>query len=138
MLDSNDLLRAIKKASTQAVEQSKPTNLTFGKVVCASPLQIKVEQKLTLGMAHLILTRNVTDFNVNMTVEHTTQDHSHSHTITDSFTGGGSASSESHHHAYQGRKSFVVHNALVLGEDVVLMRMQGGQQYLVLDRVVNL
>lgn len=47
-----------------AFKASKPTDVVFGKVVSESPLQIKVDQKLTLGSAQLILSRNVTKHTV--------------------------------------------------------------------------
>ncbi len=129
MRDANDLVKLIKKAATDAVEQSKPTGLTFGKVVSSSPLQIKIEQKMTLSTAQLMLTRNVTNHTVSMTVDH----------LTENKNGGsGDSSFASHNHEYKGTKSFTVLNGLTVGEEVVLLRMQGGQKYLVLDRVVNL
>ena len=62
LLDANDLLMAIKKASVEAVDATKPTALVFGKVTSSSPLKINVEQKMTLTAAQLVLTRNVTDY----------------------------------------------------------------------------
>lgn len=137
MLDSNDLLVSIKKAAVEAVEAGKPTALTFGRVIETSPLRINVEQKMTLTAAQLMLTRNVTNFQVNMTVNHATDPHTHTHEITDTYTGSGSASSETHHHTYSGTKTFTVHNALAVGDEVVMVRMQGGQRFLVLDKVVR-
>lgn len=41
----------------------------------------------------------------------------------------------SHSHSYSGKKKFTVHNGLKKGEKVILIRMQGGQQFVVLDRM---
>lgn len=41
----------------------------------------------------------------------------------------------SHSHSYSGRKKFTVHNGLKKGEKVILIRMQGGQKFVVLDRM---
>lgn len=41
-----------------------------------------------------------------------------------------------HAHGYSGKKKFIVHNNLLKGEKVILLRVQSGQKYLVLDRVV--
>ena len=49
MLDANDLLIGIKRASINAIENAKPVNLVFGKVSSISPLNINVENKLKLG-----------------------------------------------------------------------------------------
>lgn len=69
MLDVNDLLIVIKKAAKDAIEASQPCNFLFGKVVSVKPLKISVEQKMTLGTAQLVLTRNVTDFKTKITVD---------------------------------------------------------------------
>lgn len=162
MLDTNDLLNSIKKAAMEAMEASKPVAILFGKVTSASPLKINVEQKMTLSDAQLILTRNVTDYTINMTVDHTTEttslnaNHSHSanaqvsvdSTISPNdnnakITNNVDASVEveqtninlNHSHSYKGKKSFTVHNSLVQGDEVILLRMQGGQKYIVLDRI---
>lgn len=91
-----------------------------------NPLKINVEQKLTLAASQLVLTRNVTDFQVNMTVDHET-----------GYRSGGNNDSSfaSHNHDYTGKKMFSVHNGLVVGDEVVMIRMQGGQKFIVIDRV---
>lgn len=40
-----------------------------------------------------------------------------------------------HAHDYKGRKKVLLHYGLNQGESVLLIRMQGGQKYLVLDRI---
>jgi len=135
MRDVNDLLNSIKIAAVEAVEAGKPAEIRYGHVTSISPLKINVEQKMTLTSAQLVLTRNVTNFQVNMTVNHTTDPHTHTHTITDTWTGGGSASDETHQHTYSGTKTFTVHNALAVGDRVLMIRMQGGQKFIVIDRV---
>ena len=120
------MLKLIKKLAVDAVNASKPANMVFGKVQSITPLKIKVDQKLILGSAQLILTRNVTDYDVEMTVDHTTENES----------GGSSyAAFADHNHEYKGKKTFKVHNALKVGEEVVLMQMSGGQKYIVMDRI---
>lgn len=106
MLDANDLLNIVKKAAVEAVNASQPSDFSFGKVTSANPLKILVEQKMTLGAAQLILTRNVTDFKTKVTIDEIV-------------------------------KTLTVHNALQVGDEVILLKKKGGQKYLVLDRVVN-
>lgn len=135
MFDMNDFLKLIKKTAVDAVVASKPANMTFGKVISASPLKIKVDQKLILTSAQLVLSRNVTDYRLSVTVDFTTEDHSHTHSISDTYSGGGSASNNTHHHDIKGKKELTVHNALKVGEEVILMQMSGGQKYIVIDRI---
>lgn len=42
----------------------------------------------------------------------------------------------SHNHSIDGRKSITIHNGLEVGDEVLLLRMQGGQKYIVIDKVV--
>ena len=55
MLDTNDLLVAIKKAAIDAVENIKPVNIVFGKIDSTSPLSVNVENKLKLSNEQLIM-----------------------------------------------------------------------------------
>lgn len=38
-------------------------------------------------------------------------------------------------HDIEGTKQMTIHNHLEKGEEVILLRMQGGQKYIVLDRI---
>lgn len=118
----------IKKAATEAVEAGKPADYCFGKVISVSPLKISVEQKMTLGSAQLVLTRNVTDYKTTVSVDWLTENKS---------GGSGESSFSSHNHSVSGTKEITIHNSLKIGEKVVLLKQKGGQKYLVLDRVVN-
>lgn len=136
MPDAVELMKIIKRAAVDAVNASKPVEVCFGKVTSASPLKILVEQKMTLGAAQLVLCRNVTEHIIEMTVDHYTENETeHTHAVQDTYTGGGSSSPTKHLHAYRGRKKFTVHNGLVVGDEVVLLRQQGGQKYIVVDRI---
>ena len=84
-------VEVVKKAAVEAVEAGKPVNLLFGEVISASPLKIQVDQKAIYTEKMLVLTRNVTDFEVDMTVSHRTVVISHGHPVVDTYTGGGSA-----------------------------------------------
>ena len=137
MLDQTDLVIAIKKAATSAVEAGQPSDFCFGKVISTSPLKITVEQKMTLGAAQLVLARDVTDYEIDVTTDWITTSYSHTHDIKDTCTGGGSAGTDTHTHHTVGRKPIIIHNALKVGEEVILLKQKGGQKYLVIDRVVK-
>lgn len=103
MSDYSETLLLIKKAALDAVMASKPTMVCYGEVVKINPLQISIEQKLILGEKQLILTRGVTSYELNVTVN--------------------------------GVKEIAkVDNSLAAGDKVLLLRMQGGQKYIVLER----
>ena len=71
MYNADDLLKLIKKTAMDAVNASKPANMVFGKVIHTAPLKIKVDQKLILTSAQLILSRNVTDYRLSVTMDGT-------------------------------------------------------------------
>lgn len=128
MPDYTGLTKAIKQATIDAMEASKPMKLYYGTVISISPLKISVEQKMTLTAAQLVLTKAVTDYTVDIQVNH----------VTENASGGsGEASFASHNHAYTGRKQIKIYNGLKNGEKVLLMRFQEGQSFVVLDRVCN-
>lgn len=143
MPDYSELLNTIKQAATEAVDASKPAQVCYGKVTSASPLQILVDQKMTLGSAQLVLTRNVTDFTVSVSIDWKTESAltTHSHGVQGTDSGGDTIDLTSkttnlkHTHDVEGTKSMTIHNALKKGDEVVLVRMQGGQQYIVIDRI---
>lgn len=130
-----NLIEIIKQAAVEAVTASNPCRVLLGEVISTAPLKVRVEQRLTLEAPHLILSTLVQNFEVDMTVEHFTEndsflDTTHSHPFT-----GSARFDSAHGHAYKGRKKFLVHLGLKVGETVMLVQAQGGQKYIVLDRV---
>lgn len=133
-LDINELVRLVKQAAVDAVRADAPVAVCYGTVTGTAPLTIRVDQKNILEAAQLILTDNVRDFNVEMsTIEGTGKSQGPHYTENESG-GGGYAAFASHNHRYQGCKKWRVHNALKTGEKVILLRCDGGQKYVVLDR----
>ena len=127
MANFDAFVKTIKQIVKDTIHAEKPVNICFGVVTAEAPLKILVDQKLELSEAQLILTRNVTDFTTDETVDH----------FTEKAAGGsGYALYEAHTHAYKGRKEFLIHHKLLTGDKVLLLREQGGQRYIILDRVV--
>ena len=136
MSEYTQMLAAIKRAATEAVNAAKPFALTYGTVTGVDPLTILIDQKLELGPAQLLLTNAVREYSVDVTVDHWTENETeHTHAINDTYSGGGASQPTVHRHEYAGRKKLTVHLELKEGERVLLVRAQGGQQYIVLDRV---
>lgn len=116
MPDVTEFITAMKKAALEAVKASKPVNIYYGEVVSDAPLKIRVEQKMVLGEKQLVLTKQVTDYSVETTVEWLTEDYN------------------GHTHKVRGKKKMTVHNSLKKGERVLIARQQGGQKFIVIDR----
>ena len=133
-LDTNELVRLVKRAAVEAVQADAPMAICYGNVTSTAPLKIQVDQKKILGEAQLILTDNVRDFNVVLSTIEGEGKSEGPHYTADESGGAGDAAFASHRHRYQGRKKWRVHNALKMGEKVILLRCDGGQKYVVLDR----
>lgn len=130
-----DLLQCIKKAAVDAVESSGPMEIRYGKVISADPLKIQVDQKTIYSDSDLILTRNVMDFDVDVSISAQTEAITHGHPVTDTYTGGGTAEKVDHNHPIRGRKKLKIHNALVVGDAVFMLRSNGKGKIIVLDRL---
>ncbi|MBP3410485.1 MAG: DUF2577 domain-containing protein [Clostridia bacterium] len=116
-----DIISIIKRAALEAVQNQKPADIIFGVVESAAPLEISTEQKLRLKAAQLVIAENLTDRDVEAELLGTTLD------------GGDPA----HVHGLEGRRTLRLMGGLKNGEKVILLRMSGGQKYIVLDRVVS-
>lgn len=129
-MNTTSLVESMKLAALGAVDASKPVQVCFGKVTSVSPLKILVEQKLPLGEGQLVLCRNVTDHKTYITGGNI-QNYYYVGTPPNVST---LPVSPSHVHA-MGKIQVTVHNGLVVGDEVLLVRQQGGQKYIVVDRI---
>ena len=106
----------------QAYNNSSPSAWMIGEVINESPLEIQIEQRLIVDEDLLILTRNVTDYMVQAKI------------ALNLSTG----SSEGHRHSVSGTYDvpMTIQNGLQEGDFVLLLRQDGGQKFIVVDRVV--
>lgn len=140
-----DIIETIKKAALDAIENSSPTSILFGTVTNVKPLEILVEQKLPLTSEFLILTKNVVDYETEVTVNWNTEkkelnaNHSHSCNVVSDEEVSVSIDDESinltHNHAITGKKRITIHNGLKQNDKVILLQQQGGQKFVVLDKI---
>lgn len=141
----SDLIRLFKQIAKDVIENDKPMVVQTGTVVQINPIHIRVDDKITHKEedGDLILTRLVRDYEVDITVSHSVENID---TIKDEkYTKSGKAEEPiipmadltEHNHTYEGRKKIIMHLALKVGENVLLLRENGGQRYIVLDRVYD-
>ena len=105
------MLEAVKLLAYDVLQQENLTDICYGTVTATEPLKIMLEQKLELSEPFLVLSRNVTK----------------------------------HYETFQMRKKntndpwthyeIIAEKQLEIGERVILIKMTGGQRYVVLDRV---
>lgn len=101
-----NLIETIKIASLEAVAATNPVAFVYGTVKGTEPLEIAIGQKLTLTAPHLKVTAGVTEYETSIRQP------------------GETASTP-----------IVIDNRLAVGDGVLLAKCQGGQQYIVLDKV---
>ena len=120
------LIDIMKRAAKEMYDNEQPTDLRFGTVVSVSPLKVQVTNLFTIPQSMLVVPKHLTDYEVEVTVDWTTEDKS---------GGSGDSSFSSHNHDVKGKKKIKVHNALKNGDKVALIRKHGGQSFYVLDRI---
>lgn len=116
----------IKLAAQQLMDNDQMCNLRYGTVVSVSPLSVKITELLTLPQSVLVVPKSLTDYEVEVTVDWTTENKS---------GGSGDSAFSAHNHGVSGKKKMTVHNALKIGDKVALIRQTGGQSYFILDKI---
>ena len=128
----SELAKLIKILSLDAMEQGRPMNVLFGTVEKAKPLEIRIDQKQLIKSEYLILTNAVRDYKTKFTFDnpnikqvYTTWDMSESSESTENKI----AFKEKIQH------EVTIYNGLNKGDKVLLLRVQGRQKFIVLDRL---
>lgn len=126
--DYTKLIELIKQIVMETNAAAVMADVVIGEVIATGPLRVRIENKYVLESDDIVLTKNTSDWSVDMTVDHQTED---------AAGGSGYAEYASHHHGYAGRKTYLVHNALAVGDKVILLRESGGQRFIAIDRYDN-
>lgn len=119
-LDAQKFVMMIKQAAVEAVNAKEPMSLKIGKVISTTPLKIDLNQKITVSESQLLLTNAVRDHVVYATMDYTDEN---------------AVCSSNTESADEDRKKFTVHLGLKVGERVLMLRCDGGQKFIVLDRL---
>jgi len=103
------IVEIAKKAALDAINASKPTNITYGEILSIDNFKIKVDQKLILDKDFFIIPESLVRHEVDLELNY----------------GSNNALGK-----------VVIREGLKQGDKVLLLRVQGGQQYVILDKVV--
>lgn len=117
------LLNVIKSAGMQAVDAANPVNILFGTVESIDPVSVNVDQRFTLTSEFLIVPERLIRYVVDLT---------HTHQYTDVIPGGATVIKNTQ----EALEPLIVRTGLEVGDTVILIRIQGGQKYLIVDKVV--
>ncbi|MEC0310190.1 DUF2577 domain-containing protein [Paenibacillus lautus] len=120
-----DLLNTLKKAAVGAVAAGNPTAVMFGTVSSADPLEVIVDQRFTLPADFLVIPESLIHFEIDL---------HHTHEYTDD-TGTGSSTKQTE--PALPVKPIVIRRGLEEGDKLLMLRVQGGQKYIIVDRVVD-
>jgi len=120
-----DLLNTIKKAAEDAIRAGNPAAIMFGIVTKKEPLEVRVDQRLILPAALLLVPESLTHFEIKL---------QHTHQYTDSSESGTTTRATQ---PALPAEPIVIRRGLEVGDSVLLLRVQGGQQFVILDRVVS-
>lgn len=126
--DFHRIVGAIKDIVVNTIRSLSLSDIEIGEVVSADPLIIQTESKIPLDASSIVLTKNTSLHSIDMSVDHLTENRA---------GGGGMAEYASHNHEYKGRKTYLVHNELLVGEKVILLRESGGQRYIAIEKFYN-
>jgi hypothetical protein len=118
------LLNSIKQAGAGAVQAGNPVNVMFGEVVTEDPLKVRVDQRFVLTSEFLLVPESLQHFELEL---------QHTHAYTDA-SGNGTANKTTEPAL---EDPVVIRRGLEAGDKLLLLRMQGGQQYVILDRLVE-
>lgn len=110
------MLEAIKQAAMDAIAASNPVAILFGEVTKTNPLEVNVDQRFTLTADFLIVPESLIMYEV---------DARHNHSYGEGTTGFGL------------QDKLLIRRGLEVGDKLILIRMQGGQRYLIMDRTVE-
>lgn len=106
----------IRKLGNDAVSAGNPVAVMFGTVTRTHPLEVNVDQRFTLEEDFLILTESLQKYEVDLRHKH--------------LSGGGLTEEAL-------TEKLVIRSGLQTGDTVLLLRMQGGQKFVVWDKVVK-
>lgn len=126
--DYNKILNLFKEIATNTIDSAVPVSILIGSVTQVNPLVVSLGANLPIPEERIVLTKNTCEWTMEMSVDHITENRS---------GGGGYAEFASHNHEYKGRKKYLVHNQLQVGDKVLLIQETGGQRYIALDRLYN-
>lgn len=124
MANIND---AIKQLVMQTLQNTELSDVVSGEVINDNPLQIKIDSKIILTDEFLVLTNNVRDYET--TVDYIEVTESEEETDTEE------TDKEETPEPTSKTAKCTIHNALKVGDNVLLLQQSGGQMFIVLDKI---
>lgn len=120
-----NLIEIVKESAMQAYRATNPADVVYGTVVSEDPLEIQIDTKMVLDESFLILTKNVSKSEIEVDID---------------FSGDGSIEIEELEQTLLKKLSITgakitIHNEIQTGDTVIMQKKQGGQEYIILDKL---
>jgi hypothetical protein len=116
MKKMGELVNMMKQLGAGAVDAGNPVTIVYGEVTQINPLEVNVDQRFTLSEDFLIVPEQLTSYEIDL---------KHTHSYSNGTTGESLV------------EKVVIRRGLEAGDKLLLLRVQGGQQYIIFDRVVE-
>ena len=124
-MSSGNLVQLIKKIAMDAVRAAKMCDYVTGVVTSEDPLKVKITNSFEIGEEFLVVPQSMTGHEVEVTIKKEygwkTKDRS-----------GGAGDD-----IVLENVKIMIHNSLKAGDEVLMMRKSGGQEFVVIDKVVK-
>jgi hypothetical protein len=125
LVSSGNLVQLIKKIAMDAVRAAKMCDYVTGVVTSEDPLKVKITNSFEIGEEFLVVPQSMTDHEVEVTIKKEygwkTKDRS-----------GGAGDD-----IVLENVKIMIRNSLKAGDEVLMMRKSGGQEFVVIDKVVK-
>lgn len=121
------MIEQIKLIVSNMLENMKLTDYVFGEVTSISPLKIRLDQKLELPESVLILTFPVRELKINL---------AHKHQYLNGEATSITQIESPEDSDISNFNEVIIVEGLKIGDKVTLLRVEKGQKYIVLSKVV--
>ena len=124
-MSSGNLVQLIKKIAMDAVRAAKMCDYVTGVVTSEDPLKVKITNSFEIGEEFFMVPQSMTDHEVEVTIKK-------EYGWKTKNRSGGTGDD-----IVLENVKIMIHNALKAGDEVLMMRKSGGQEFVVIDKVVK-
>lgn len=109
-----DIYKAVKGLVEQVISSKEFCDIEMGEVLSIKPLKIKVSDRIILNQSQIMLTDSITEKTVNLAHKHENDDR------------------------LELTMPVVIRDGLKKGDKVLMLKVQGGQNYVAISKVIKL
>ena len=128
------IIEIMKQAAVDVMNATTLCDVVFGKVTKINPLEVQISPSLTISQESgvLKLARQVTDYKTQMSFDNPNIKQVYT---TCNMNDSNESSKAKIMFKEPVKHEITIYNSLKVGDTVIMMRMQGGQTFVVLDKI---